>query len=210
MTAADTINQLPVLVIQVGTPVAGGHAIVSLAATASANANYGSTLGSLTITGNKTAGYTTAQLTGLSASTGNVNTSAWAATTDPEIYGVDVEVGGTQATPTQIAALIAAIDTGDGVAPASTGVVASATDPSGGDLSGLNGAGTTYNLFLDFAAGGPSIPLDNLGLDLSSSNDSLLAGYTFTAVSVVPEPMSLGLLALGGLGLMSRRNRRKA
>jgi hypothetical protein len=37
-----------------------------------------------------------------------------------------------------------------------------------------------------------------------------LTGYTFTAVSVVPEPMSLGLLALGGVSLMTRRSRRKA
>jgi len=209
--ANDVITPLPVLVINVIGTTSTSHAIVSLAATAAANSpNYAPTVGSLTITGSAAAGYTVAQVTGLSATTGNVNTSAWNATTDPEIYGVDVKVGGVQATPAQLAILLAAI-AGDGAAPASDqGVVASLNDPTGGALAALDTATTTYNLFLKYAAGGPSAPLDNLGLDLSNSNDSHLTGYTFTAVSVVPEPMSLGLLALGGIGLMSRRSRRKA
>jgi len=212
----DTINNAPLLVIDVisgtgtGTGTGNlGHSIVSLAATAAANSNYGSTVGSLTITGSAAAGYTVAQVTGLSAGTGNVTTSAWNATTDPEIYGVDVKVGGVQASGAQLTALLNAI-AGDGAVLASAGVTASLTDPTGGALSGLDTGTTTYNLFLKFAAGGPSIPLDDLGLDLSSANDSNLVGYTFSAVSVVPEPMSLGLLALGGVGLMSRRSRRKA
>jgi len=217
--ANDVINPLPVLVIDViqtstGTGTGTGtphHAIVSLAATAAANSNYGSTVGSLTITGSAAAGYTVAQVTGLSSTTGNVNTSAWNATTDPEIYGVDVKVNGTQATPSQLATLLAAITgTDGGTEGPSLGVLPSTTDPTGGALSGLDTATTTYNLFLKYAAGGPSIPLDNLGLDLSNGNDTNLTGYTFTAVSVVPEPMSLGLLALGGISLMSRRGRRKA
>lgn len=210
---ADSINNAPMLVIDVvgGAPTTTtGHAIVSLAATAAANSNYGSTVGSLTITGSAAAGYTVAQVTGLSSATGNVTTSAWNATTDPEIYGVDVKVGGVQASAGQLATLLNAINGGDGAVLASAGVSATLTDPTGGALSGLDTGTTTYNLFLKFAAGGPSIPLDDLGLDLSGSNDSNLAGYTFSAVSVVPEPMSLGLLALGGVGLMSRRSRRKA
>jgi len=210
--ANDVITPLPVLVINViGVSSTTGHSIVSLAATASANSNYGSTVGSLTITGSAALGYTVAQVTGLSSTTGNVNTSAWNAQTDPEIYGVDVKVNGTQATPSQLAALLAAINgTDGGLEGPSVGVLASTTDPTGGALAALDTATTTYNLFLKYAAGGPSVPLDNLGLDLSNSNDSNLSGYTFTAVSVVPEPMSLGLLALGGVSLMSRRSRRKA
>jgi len=209
--ANDVITPLPVLVINVIGVTTGTHPIVSLAATASANAAYAPTVGSLTITGSAALGYTVAQVTGLSSTTGNVNTSAWNAQTDPEIYGVDVKVNGTQATPSQLATLLAAITGTDGgtEGPSLGGVLAS-TDPTGGALAALDTATTTYNLFLKYAAGGPSAPLDNLGLDLSNSNDSNLTGYTFTAVSVVPEPMSLGLLALGGVSLMSRRSRRKA
>jgi hypothetical protein len=211
----DVINSLPVLVIDViTTGGGGGHSIVSLAATAAANAtHYGSQVGSLTITGSAAAGYTVAQVTGLSSTTGNVATSAWNATTDPEIYGVDVKVNGAQATPSQLATLLAAINGTDGVSgvTATAGLAASTTDPTPGHiLSSLDTGTTTYNLFLSFAGGGPSIPLDDLGLDLSNANDSNLTGYSFSAVSVVPEPMSLGLLALGGVGLMSRRSRRKA
>jgi len=211
LSGNDTISNLPVLVIDVISTVVTNtaHAIVKLASTG--GAPYGSTVGSLTITGSAALGYTVAQVTGLSSTTGNVNTSAWNATTDPEIYGVDVKVGGVQATPAQLATLLAAINgTDGGTEGPSLGVLASTTDPTGGALAALDTATTTYNLFLKYAAGGPSVPLDNLGLDLSNSNDSNLTGYTFTAVSVVPEPMSLGLLALGGISLMSRRSRRKA
>ena len=75
-------------------------------------------------------------------------------------------------------------------------------------LAGLDGGGV-YNLFLKFAAGGPGAS-DHLGLDVSTANDSNLVGYTFNAIAVVPEPMSLGLLAIGGVGLMARRTRRKS
>jgi len=222
--SGDTVNGLPLLVIDVvGAPTTGvsSHAIVNLADTAADNTNYPtpvvgtfspSTAPTLTITGHN-GGYTTAQVTAINAGAGdivgNVPVTSWNPTTDAEIYGVDVKVGGTQATAAQLAALISAIN-GDGVAPASSGVTVSTTDPSHGQvLAALDTGTTTYNLFLDFPAGGPS-GTDDLGLDFSSTNDSNLSGYTFTAISVVPEPMSLSLLALGGIGLMGRRNRRKA
>jgi len=227
ISGSDTINSVPKLVIVVGgvtsTTAPTSHAIVALAATA--NSNYGTTItngtgvsqgtftppsaNTLTLTGGS-GKYNIAQVTGIStnagAAVGNVNVSGWNPASDPEIFGVDVKVNGTNASPSQLATLIAAIG-GAGV-PASTGVVASTVDPTG-VLAALDTATTSYNLFLTFAAGGPGAA-DNLNLDLSTANDAGLQGYTFSAVSVVPEPVSLGLLAIGGLGLMSRRTRRKS
>jgi hypothetical protein len=226
MTAADTVNNAPKLVIVVGISLQPGHAIVALEATA--DSNYGTTItngigasqgtfnpaspNTLSLASHSAGNYQVAQVTGIStnagAATGNVNVSGWNPASDPEIFGIDVRVNGTNATPSQLATLIAAIS-GTGP-PASTGVSASTTDPTGGALSTLQDTGTTsYNLFLTFAAGGPGAA-DNLNLDFSNANDAALVGYTFSAVSVVPEPVSLGLLAIGGLGLMSRRTRRKS
>jgi hypothetical protein len=222
---AESITNVPLLVIDVvgvstGTGPSLGHAIVALAATAGANSNYPTavtgtfspnTPPTLTITGGG-GSYTTAQVTaingGAGLATGNVSVTTWNPVTDAEIYGVDVKVGGQQATGTQLAALLTAINSGDSAVPASSGVLASTTDPTGGALSSLDG-GNVYDLFLKFAGGGPAAA-DDLGLDLSTLNDSNLTGYTFTAIAVVPEPMSLGLLAIGGVGLMARRSRRKA
>jgi hypothetical protein len=222
----DVATALPLLVIDVVQPgtvstLQTSHAIVSLADTATDNTNYATpvagtfspaTAPTLTIHGGQ-GGYTVAQVTAINAGAGdvdgNVPVTTWNPTTDAEIYGVDVKVGGQQATAGQLAALLNAINGGDGTT-ASTGVTAGTTDPSRGQvLAALDTGTTTYNLFLDFPGGGPSAT-DDLGLDFSGTNDANLVGYSFTAISVVPEPMSLSLLALGGVSLMARRNRRKA
>jgi len=225
---AETVNNTPLLVIDVvqgapGTTVNTSHAIVALAATAATNTNYpvpvtgtfspntNAATGQITVTGGS-GSYVAGQVTGVGGAggipEGNVGVTGWNPAADPEIFGVQVDVNGSLATGAELATLISAID-GDGTAPASAGVVASSTDPTHGDLSGLDGGGV-YNLFLTYAGGSPDGGSDDLGLDLSNGNDSNLVGYTFTAVSAVPEPMTLSLLALGGVGLMTRRNRRKA
>ncbi len=199
---SDSIQSLPVLVIDVvGTGTGTGsssHAILSLTA-AAPTANYGTSSGTLAVTGSN-GKYTLAQITGLSDVTNYVEATGWNPATDEEIYGLDVLVNGNAANATQLATLINAINgdsSGDG---ASAGVSASTT-PVGGFPS-------SYNLFLTYAGGGTNP--DFLGVDLSSTNDSNLVGYSFSEVAAVPEPMTIGLLAVGGVGLMARRNRRKA
>jgi hypothetical protein len=215
-------------VIQIlgGTTATPSHAIVALADTAGDNPNYPGAVsstnstfspstneatGKITITGGG-GSYVPGQAFGINNGsglvTGNVGVTAWAPPTDKEIYGIDVKVGTSQASGAELGQLIAAID-GDGVAPASGVSAVGTLDPTGGTLSGLDTASTIYNLFLTFTST-PGTASDDLGIDLSSTNDSNLVGYDFTAVAVVPEPMSLSLLALGGVGLMARRNRRKS
>lgn len=196
---SDHVGTLPVLVID----VVGGsthQAVVSL--TSAAPTSYGTSSGTLTVAGSN-GKYTLNQITGLTDVTNYVEAAGWNPATDEEVYGLDVLVNGNAANAAQLATLVNAIG-GDGLATASSGVTASATDPLGAAAFP-----SQYNLFLSYAGGGPSSP-DFLGVDLSSGNDSNLAGYSFSAVAAVPEPMTIGLMAVGAVGLMARRNRRKA
>jgi hypothetical protein len=197
--SSDTIGTLPVLVIDVvGTgPTTSSHAILSL--TSAAPTAYGTSSGTLAVSGSN-GKYTLAQITGLSDVTNYVEATGWNPATDEEIYGLDVLVNGNAASGAQLATLINAINGDSSLDGASAGVSASTT-PVGGFPS-------SYNLFLTYAAGGTNP--DFLGVDLSSTNDSNLVGYSFSEVAAVPEPMTIGLLAVGGVGLMARRSRRKA
>jgi hypothetical protein len=191
---SSNVGSLPVLVIKTGSAVST-HAIVSLAAGTTPGSSYGSNVAALTLP---------YQLqTIANTTTGSATASGWSPATEKEVFGLEVLDAGNPATVAQLGPLITAINSGDANVSASTGVVA------------YNNGGmfpSPYNMTLVFAGGVPGglQTVDDLGIDLSSTNDPLLAGLTFTAVAVVPEPMSLGILALGGVGLMARRSRRKA
>jgi len=188
--AGDSIGALPVIIVNVGNviPPSSTHPIISYsAASGGVVAGYGSQVGTLTVTGSN-GSYTTASLSlGTPGdATGTVEAKTFSPASDEEIYALDVLVNGTQATAGELATLVTAINAGDSKVGASVGVVATTIAPSPDPFTG------TWNLFLDPHGNADAL----LGIDLSSANDSNLSAYTFSAVAVVPEPMTLGLLAL--------------
>jgi hypothetical protein len=193
-SAADKIKAAPVLVVNI---IGESHPIAGYSG--SANPQYAPTIGTLvTSTGNGS--YTVAQITGLNGGLGDTVGTAEAKTFNPstaeEIFAYDVLVNGTQANASQLAVLASEINFFDG---GTAGVVATTQSRAPDPFA------SQYNLFLDASGFSDAF----MGLDLSSSNDSALVGYTFSAVAVVPEPATLGLLAIGAVALSARRHRPK-
>jgi hypothetical protein len=191
-----TINNLPLLVINsVFEPPPG---LVSYSSLPPAP-QYGTQVGSLAVTGHS-GSYNVSQVTGLTespAGVGYVAFSGFNPGNDEQIFALDVLVNGSQATTAELATLVDSINNGDGFVGPSLEVVASTSSPVPDPF------GSQYNLFLDpsgFSSG-------YLGFNFNNAYDSNLVGYSFSAIAVVPEPMSLGLLALGGVGLLARRHR---
>jgi len=195
--AGPVLHDVPMLVVNIIGAGPSGHPVVNYAG--AANASYGPSVGTLTVTGSN-GSYSVAQITGINDTSGTTEAKTFTPSTDEEIWAYDVLVNGVQASPTQLALLVTAINAGDTSVPASAGVVATTLSPV------PNPFGSSYNLFLDPSGFSDAF----LGIDLTNSNDSNLVGYSFSKVAVVPEPMTLGLLAVGGIGLMTRRHRRKA
>ena len=111
----DNLNDpLPLLVINItGTATVTtppGHAIISL--TSSALTSYGSSQGTLAITGSN-GSYTHASVTFPAVATGYVSAGTFSPPTDTEVYGVDVLDGGAQATQAELTALVTEINAGD-------------------------------------------------------------------------------------------------
>jgi hypothetical protein len=162
----------------------------------------GASSNKLTVVGSD-GSYILAQVSGMGTAGGGdpsnfVEVSGFSPSDDDELFALDVKVGGVQANATQISTLISEIDSFSGGLPTGLSVSSSLTvDPFA----------SNYNLFLTAAPGVASD--DFLGFDLSQSNDSNLVGYTVSAVAVIPEPLSLGLLAIGGMSLLARRSRRR-
>jgi hypothetical protein len=211
--AGDAVGSLPILVINITAAPVGSPSQAILSLATSVPTSYGTNEGTATVTGHN-GGYKPGYLAVGPDATSYVQVNGFNPGTDEEIYALDVLVNGSQANSSQIALLVNAIDGTDSIAPTS-GMLASNTYAGLEALespTGLGGnpfvppAGVAFNLFVDTGATGPGSPA-YFGFDVSNSNDSNLVGYTISEVAVVPEPMSLGMLALGGLGLLGRRRR---
>lgn len=119
--------------------------------------------------------------------------------TDAEVYGFQVDVSGSPATGTQLAALVADIN-----ADLSANQTAY-TLPSG-PASGLGADAVTYLEGL-----GDNVELTATGVtDDIFPNWAGLNGATVTQITVVPEPTALAGIILGGSALLARKRRRKA
>ncbi len=161
----------------------------------------GASSNKLTIVGSN-GSYTIAQVSGMGIAGGGdasnfVEVSGFSPANDDELFALDVKVAGVQATATQISTLISEIDSFAVSLPTGLSVSSALT---------IDPFASNYNLFL---TANPGVASDDfLGFDLSQTNDSNLVGYTVSAVAIVPEPLTLGIMAIGGVGLLARRNRR--
>jgi hypothetical protein len=153
----------------------------------------------LTVTGGS-GKYHYAQVTNIDAATPTsyVEANGFNPASDIEIYALDLvslPSGGSPVSATNLAILAGDINStnayGYGSSIASTSL---ASDPFPAQ----------YNLFLTFV--GLTSGQNFLGFDVTQDPDANVATFSYaTAVAVVPEPMTLGLLTLGSVGLLTRR-----
>jgi hypothetical protein len=180
--------------------VVGAQSITppSLSISLTASPTNGANIGTVTIVGTN-GSYTpgTASPTGPLQTTGNLlikNAPGgdFTSNTHTEVIGLDA-VGATSLAALEVA-LAAALQTTNAGA-----TVGNAVNP----ILVANGD----NVEIDFP--GLSVPNTNpesLSYDLSNYTGN--GTVTITQITVVPEPTSIGALALGGLGLLSRRRRK--
>jgi hypothetical protein len=131
---------------------------------------------------------------------GYVSVSAFSPATDPEIYALDVD----GASSTQLQDLLTDI-TSSGVSGVTDSLSWSGINSGPNPLAGIFTDGGTP-LYVSVAPGIAADPF--LGFNLS--NDSALSGVTISGVAAVPEPVSAGILGLGGLMFLARRRRTNA
>jgi hypothetical protein len=153
----------------------------------------------LTVTGGS-GKYHYAQVTNINAATPmfSVEANGFNPASDIEIYALDLvslPSGGTQLSATNLQTLAADINStnayGYGSSIASTSL---ASDPFPAQ----------YNLFLTFT--GLTSGQNFLGFAVDQDPNANVATFSYaTAIAVVPEPMTLGLLTLGSVGLLTRR-----
>jgi hypothetical protein len=132
--------------------------------------------------------------------TGYLPVNTFTPDNDNEIYGLDgVKTAGTGTLSQFITDLSAALTL-------STGVGAIAEAPTGAAAGLLTAAGDNIELVIP-SADAPNVTPQILAYNLA--NYTANGTWTITSITVVPEPASIGAMLLGGVGLLSRRRRRR-
>jgi len=157
---------------------------ISLTATPTHASN---TFGPVNLVGGEPAGFApqTIQVPVADAVTGSLVVNGFT-TGNTEIYALEAQVGGVDATGTALATII--------------------TELSGGAMGVTVTAVTDPRIKAMF----PLANVEATGLDPSALNYDLTGdpnGATLASIGVVPEPTGVGVLVLGGLGLLGRRRR---
>jgi hypothetical protein len=211
LTQTDSILRLtgaafaahPIISLSPATPVDFGNQITAGTGTDKGTFTTGSN--TLTVTGGHTS-YLPAQVTGIDGGAGAakdyVAVSGFNPPTDPEVFGLDVLVNGTQAGAGQIATLVADINSTNAYGYGSA--IASATDPEAGDFQNLS-PDIPYNLFLTVT--GATSGSNNFAFDLTQ-DPTLGSTATVAAVAVVPEPAVAIVTVLTLCGLTVRKRSR--
>jgi uncharacterized repeat protein (TIGR03803 family) len=171
--------------------LAYNHAVLS----STTPANFGNQVGSLHVNGSH-GSYVPANASFAPTSTGYLAVSGFNPSTDGEIYALEI----TDSIPASLAADLAdaANEINAGTYTGYT-ITASTTDP----LTILNNGYDFYITITNdtLGTGSPYFGFDFT--QLNGTNDTL----SVTVVAAVPEPASVGLMALGSLTLLHRRRR---
>ena len=213
--ATDTLGTLPKITLIVGSGTTSPTAtpIISLTAGTTAPTGFGTQLTTANATfspatpvansinvaganGSYTPGFASVNASG-GATSGYVQISGFNPAADKEVYALKLDIGG--ATVAQTDSRLSTIVTDINASLATDGVTASL-------LTGttLGSALPTYDI--ELTSTGTGAAQDILGFNFVGETN--IAGVTVTAVAAIPEPASMGLLALGATGLLAGRRRR--
>jgi hypothetical protein len=190
----------------IGAVVPTTHNIISLTAgNNTAGTNYGSADGTIAVGGPGHSSYLVTPATGFTAgATGSTNVSGFNPTTDTEIYGLKLLVGGIAPTQTQLSQIVTDINsgTGDNVTAGLIGSLPAVF------TSVFTTATSGYNLFLTSTNGFTATGGSDLGFDFSQETN--VAGVTVAGIAAVPEPATAAGIVLGAAGLLLGRRRNRA